>query len=334
MKDLNGIIVIEADGAELGTFVHRHAPALNEAVATAGAVLVTGAEAEGVGGFQGALDALGFRPLAYTERSTPRSEVGDGVFTSTEYPAREVIPQHCESSYAGAWPGRLAFYCATPARTGGATPITDVARVLQEIPAEVVDAVGTRGLRYVRNYGSGVGLDWREAFQTDSREEVEAFCVAGGLQWQWLDDDRLRTVRNAPATAVHPRTGRRIWFNHLVLFHQSSLPGTLRTDLVGLLGEDALPNDVLFGDGSPIPDDMVAAVRSAFERHAVRFDWRRHDLMMIDNMRWSHGREAFTGERRVLVSMSDLISRADLATAPAGRQSSYAPLTASGKTSQ
>jgi hypothetical protein len=34
---------------------------------------------------------------------------------------------------------------------------------------------------------------------------------------------------------------------------------------------------------------------------------------VIDNMRWSHGREAFTGERRVLVSMSDLITRADLA---------------------
>ncbi|MES4905779.1 MULTISPECIES: TauD/TfdA family dioxygenase [unclassified Streptomyces] len=312
MDELTGITVLEADGERLGSFVRRHVPAIDEAVAGAGAVLIRGAGAEGVGDFQQALDGLGFKPLEYTERSTPRSEVGDGVFTSTEYPAREVIPQHCESSYAGAWPGRLAFFCATPADTGGATPIADVARVAEDIPDEVLRAVAARGLRYVRNYGSGVGLDWREAFQTESRAEVARFCAAGGLEWEWLEDDRLRTVRGAPATVAHPRTGRRVWFNHLVLFHQSSLPQGLRRDLVALFGEGGLPNDVLFGDGSPIPDEMVAAVRTAFERRAQRFDWHRHDLLVIDNMRWSHGREAFTGERRVLVSMSDLITRADL----------------------
>ena len=318
MNDLTGITLIEADGAELGPFVHRSVDRIGEALAGTGAVLVRGAAAEGVEDFQRALDGLGFMPLDYTERSTPRSEVGDGVFTSTEYPAREVIPQHCESSYASAWPGRLAFYCATPAETGGATPVTDVARVLEDIPAEVLRELERRGLRYVRNYGSGVGLDWREAFQTDSREEVDRFCAAGGLEREWLEDDRLRTVRRAPALAAHPRTGQRIWFNHLLLFHQSSLPGTLRQDLVALFGEDGLPNDVLYGDGEPVPDEAVAAVRAAFARHVRRFDWQRHDLMVIDNMRWSHGREAFTGDRRILVSMSDLITRPDLTepTAP------------------
>lgn len=309
MNDLTGIAVIEADGEDLESFTRKHARAIDEGVAANGAVLIRGAGADGAEDFQRALDALGFEPLEYTERSTPRSEVGGGVFTSTEYPAREVIPQHCESSYAGAWPGRLAFFSVIPAETGGATPITDVTKVLEDIPADVLDAVETRGLRYVRNYGSGVGLDWRDAFQTDSREQVDRFCAAGGLDREWLEDDCLRTVRRAPAIAVHPRTGRRLWFNHLVLFHQSSLPGDLRTDLVDLLGEDGLPNDVLFGDGTPIPDGTVAAVRSAFERRSQRFDWLRHDLLVIDNMRWSHGREAFTGERRVLVSMSDLISR-------------------------
>lgn len=311
MDELTGITVLRADGERLGPFVRRHLPAIDRAVAETGVALIRGADAEGVGDFQQALDGLGFRPLEYTERSTPRSEVGDGVFTSTEYPAREVIPQHCESSYAGAWPGRLAFYCATPAATGGATPITDVARVLEDIPAEALRTLEARGLRYVRNYGSGVGLDWREAFQTDSRDEVARFCSAGGLEFEWPEEDRLRTVRRAPATLVHPRTGHRVWFNHLVLFHQSSLPEGLRADLVALFGEDGLPNDVLFGDGGRIPDEMVAAVRAAFERRARRFGWRRHDLLVIDNMRWSHGREAFTGKRRVLVSMSDLITRAD-----------------------
>ncbi|GGX62109.1 TauD/TfdA family dioxygenase [Streptomyces hiroshimensis] len=313
MDDLTGITVIEAAGAGLQPFVREHAREIGEETAASGAVLIRGARAGGEEDFQGALTALGFEPLEYTERSTPRTEVGDGVFTSTEYPARQVIPQHCESSYADAWPGRLAFFCVTPADSGGATPVTDVAQVLEDIPADVIDAVETRGLRYVRNYGNGVGLDWRDAFQAASREQVDRFCAAGGLEREWLDDDCLRTVRRAPALAVHPRTGRRIWFNHLVLFHQSSLPAGTREALVDMLGEDRLPNDVLFGDGTPVPDDLVAAVRSAFERRSRRFDWRRDDLLVLDNMRWSHGREAFTGERRILVSMTGLISRSPAA---------------------
>ncbi|MFE6226450.1 TauD/TfdA family dioxygenase [Microtetraspora glauca] len=310
INDLTGITVFDAAGAGLESFARDHAEEIGAAVSDAGAALVRGASADGADAFGRALKELGFAPLAYTERSTPRSEVGDGVFTSTEYPAREVIPQHCESSYAGAWPGRLAFYCAVPALTGGATPVTDVTRVLDDIPAEVVEEVDRRGLRYVRNYGSGAGLDWRDAFQTDDPAEVDRFCAAAGMEWEWREDDCLRTVRRAPALAVHPRTGRRLWFNHLVLFHQSSLPGTLREDLLAVLGDDGLPNDVLFGDGEPIPDELVAAVREAFDRRVQRFDWRLHDLMVIDNMRWSHGREAFTGDRRILVSMTDLITRA------------------------
>ncbi|WP_275462540.1 TauD/TfdA family dioxygenase [Streptomyces noursei] len=309
MNDLTGISVFEAHGEGLASFTHGHARMIDEAVAENGAALVRGARAEGTEDFERALKWLGFEPLAYTERSTPRSQVGDGVFTSTEYPAREVIPQHCESSYAGAWPARLAFFSATPALTGGATPLTDVTRVLDDIPAEVVETVERRGLRYARNYGSGVGMDWREAFQTDDRAEVDRFCAEGGLEWEWLADDCLRTLRRAPALATHPRTGRRLWFNHLVLFHQSSLAPEVRAALVAVLGEDGLPNDVLFGDGEPIPDATVAVVRSAFAHRQQRFDWELHDLLVIDNMRWSHGREAFTGERRVLVSMTDLITR-------------------------
>ncbi|MEW1646483.1 TauD/TfdA family dioxygenase [Streptomyces sp. NPDC091219] len=309
MNDLTGISVLDANGEDLEGFTRRNAGAIGDAVAGNGAALIRGGRAQGTEDFQRALKWLGFEPLAYTERSTPRSEVGDGVFTSTEYPPREVIPQHCESSYASAWPARLAFFSAVPAASGGATPITDVTAVLDHLPAEVIETVERRGLRYVRNYGSGVGLDWRDAFQTERRDEVDLFCAQGGLEREWLEDDCLRTVRRAPALATHPRTGRRLWFNHLVLFHQSSLPSGVREDLVAVLGEEGLPNDVLFGDGSPIPDELVATVRSAFERRQQRFDWALHDLLVIDNMRWSHGREAFTGERRVLVSMTDLITR-------------------------
>jgi len=316
MDDVFGISVKQVHGADLGSAAEAEADWMLERLATTGAVLLRGARASGTAEFQHALRAVGFIPLQYTERSTPRSEVVDGVFTSTEYPAREVIPQHNESSYAAEWPGRLAFHCVSPALTGGATPIADVSAVLRDVPARIRAAVEKRGLRYVRNYGSGVGLDWRAAFQTRSRAAVEDYCRAKGMDFQWRDDECLRTIRQAPGLAVNPVTGADIWFNHLVLFHQSALRPEVRSALVGVLGEQNLPNDVFFGDGAPIPDDDVDAVRSAFARHTRRFDWERNDLLVIDNMWWSHGREAFTGKRRILVSMSDVVSARQPALAP------------------
>ncbi|OLZ70779.1 hypothetical protein AV521_12200 [Streptomyces sp. IMTB 2501] len=311
MSDPTSIYTLHSRGEDLAVFFDTFRGEIADRLDQHGAVLVRGCTAADVQHFQQALDHLGFAPLQYTERSTPRSEVADGVFTSTEYPAREVIPQHCESSYSDVWPGRLAFFCVTPPETGGATPIADVSAVLADVPDAVVTTMHERGLRYVRNYGGGVGLDWRTAFQTSDRGEVERFCRDHALQWQWLDDDCLRTVRQAPALAVHPRTGVPVWFNHLVLFHQSALAPEVRTGLVEVLGADRLPNDVLYGDGETIPDEAVDAVRAAFARHTQRFDWERNDLMVVDNMRWSHGREAFTGTRRIVVSMSDALTRAE-----------------------
>ncbi|MEU8659811.1 TauD/TfdA family dioxygenase [Actinoplanes philippinensis] len=169
MDDMAGISVRHIPGADLGEAAESEAEWIHESLATTGAVLLRGSRATGTAEFQRALRAVDFAPLQYTERSTPRREVEEGVFTSTEYPAREVIPQHNESSYAAEWPGRLAFHCVTPAQTGGATPIADVSAVLRDVPARIRAAVEKRGLRYVRNYGSGVGLDWRAAFQAEDR---------------------------------------------------------------------------------------------------------------------------------------------------------------------
>lgn len=309
VDDLSGVSLMESAGDELTSFVRKHEKEIADAVATNGAVLVRGCSAAGADDFQHALAEIGFKPMEYTERSTPRSQVTDGVFTSTEYPAREVIPQHCESSYANSWPGRLAFFCVTPPETGGATPIADVFAVVEHVPPKIVDDIRTRGLRYVRNYGSGVGLDWRSAFQAEDRADVERFCAENGLKYEWLDGDCLRTTREAPGFAKHPVHGNTLWFNHMTLFHQSALRPEIRAGLVGILGADRLPNDVFYGDGTVIPDETVDAVRTAFARNTRRFDWRANDLMVIDNMRWSHGREAFTGPRKILVSMTDPVSK-------------------------
>ena len=38
-------------------------------------------------------------------------EVGEGVYTSTEYPQHRSIPLHSEQSYSRNWPMNILFYC-------------------------------------------------------------------------------------------------------------------------------------------------------------------------------------------------------------------------------
>ncbi|WP_067470570.1 TauD/TfdA family dioxygenase [Nocardia amamiensis] len=262
--------------------------------------------------FARATETLGFNTLAYRERSTPRSEVSAGIFTSTEYPPREAIPLHCESSYASVWPGRIAFYCVNAPTELGATPTADMEAVLDALSMDIREELAVRGLAYVRNFSSGVGLTWQEAFQTADRGTVEEFLRSSGSDWKWTRDDSLRTTRHGNAVVTHPRIATPTWFNHLNLFHPATLAPGIRHALVSCLGPTGLPNLVTFADGSLIPDHLFQEVRKVHERNTDRFDWHPGDMLLLDNMRFAHGREPYRGNRRILVAMSDPITAANV----------------------
>ncbi|MEU1394438.1 MULTISPECIES: TauD/TfdA family dioxygenase [unclassified Nonomuraea] len=272
-----------------------------------GAVLFRGFDLSSAERFQDLVSVAAGEPLEYRERSTPRTAVHDRVYTSTEYPASEHIPLHCENSYAHTWPLRLIFWSLTPAATGGQTPIADCRRVLARLGREVRARFAERGVRYVRNLGGGLGLDWRAVFQTDDRAQAEQACQAAGYAYRW-HGDRLHLSRVGPAIVRHPRTGELTWFNHAVLFHVSSLPAAVADALLSEYGKDGLPNNTYYGDGSDLEPDVLAELRAAYEAEALAFTWERGDVLIVDNMLVAHGRVPYTGSRRLLVTMAQPFS--------------------------
>lgn len=254
------------------------------------------------------LTLLGGALVDYVYKSTPRTRVEGRVFTATEYPADQWIPQHCEMAYARTWPRLLAFHCITAADDGGQTPLADVARVTERLPADLLARFEERGVLYIRNYGLGVDLHWTDVFQTDDPRAVDALCVETGIETEWLDDDHLRTRQVCQGTARHWRTGERVVFNQAHLFHPSNLPAAVREALEAAFGEEDLPRTARYGDGSPIDEADLARVRAAFDAETRMFDWQPGDVLLVDNMRWSHGRAPFSGSRRVLVAMADALS--------------------------
>ncbi|MFJ1804268.1 TauD/TfdA family dioxygenase [Streptomyces sp. NPDC088180] len=262
----------------------------------------TGAESAS---YDMAADLLLPNRLAYVHGNSPRTKVGRNVYTSTEYPAEFEISMHNEMSYSHTWPRRILFCCAYPAATGGATPVVDGALWLASLDPEVRAAFAS-GVRYTQNLhdGMGFGKSWQATFETEERDEAEAFLDGTDAQWRWLADGSLRIGRTAPATVEHPVTGTEVWFNQADQWHPAGL-GEEAALLAEMLPEDELPQSVCFADGSPIPAEYITHVQETGLRLAADVDWRRGDLLLVDNVAAAHGRRPYTGERRVLVAMSD-----------------------------
>jgi alpha-ketoglutarate-dependent taurine dioxygenase len=256
------------------------------------------------GGLETIADAFFERRLTYRYRSTPRTDLGHNLYTATEYPKQLSIPQHCENSYQRDWPMKLLFHCVEPATTGGATPLADMGRVTRAIAPEIREEFGRRGVMYVRNYRAGVDLQWEDVFGTKSRSEVESFCNQSSIDYEWVDGG-LRTRQVCQGMAEHPTTGERVWFNQAHLFHLSALDEAAQNMMLSFFGEKGLPRNSFFGDGGAIPRDVLDHVRAAYDQNKVVFDWRKDDILLIDNMLVSHGRDPFTGPRRVIVCMAE-----------------------------
>jgi alpha-ketoglutarate-dependent taurine dioxygenase len=290
------------------TWAEQHCDLVAERLVTAGACLLRGFDVPDETVFSRFVRVFGEELNEYTYRSTPRTKVGD-VYTSTEYPASEVIPQHNEMAYTSTWPERLWFYSAVAAVSGGETPLADSHAVYQGIPADVRERFERHGVRYVRNYRAGLGISWQETFPGMDRAAVEGFCAERDITVEWLDGgDSLRTTETCQAVTVHPVTGRTLWMNQAHLFHVSNLNEATRLALMELMKEEDLPRNAYYGDGSPIPDADLTAVRKAYESETLAFPWQAGDLLVIDNLTLSHGRNRFEGPRKVLVAMTGSLS--------------------------
>ena len=246
--------------------------------------------------------------LEYRDRSTPRTTEGHRIYTSTVHPPDQEILLHNEGTYWTRWAEKLYFCCLEAAPRGGATPIADVRRVYERVPEPIRDKFAELGMMLVRNYNDGFGLPWQDVYQTEDKEEVEAYCREHQIEFAWKDGDRLRTWQARPAIRRHPRSREPVWFNHAAFFHHTSLPPTMLELLMKELGEDGLPYDTRYGDGTPIEAAAVAVIRDAYTAERVVFPWEQGDIMLLDNMSVAHGREPYEGPRRVIVAMTDAVS--------------------------
>lgn len=293
------------DGVNLVTWARNNREFIEAELQKHGAILFRGFYVKEVSAFEEFIVAISGELLEYSYRSTPRSPVSGGIYTSTEYPANQSIPLHNEMSYAHSWPKKIWFFCVKSATHGGETPIADSRKILQRINPSIREQFTRKKVLYVRNYNDGLDLTWQNVFQTTSKSDVEAYCRKSGMEFKWTNGNGLRTRQLCQAVAVHHKTEEMVWFNQAHLFHISNLDPEIRESLLSRFNEENLPRNAYYGDGSPIEDSVLDEIREVHKQEAVSFPWQEGDILMLDNMLMAHGRTPFVGPRKIVVGMAE-----------------------------
>ncbi|OZM79355.1 TauD/TfdA family dioxygenase [Pseudonocardia sp. MH-G8] len=290
-----------------------HRDALRAATTEHGCVLVRGLGLGDPDEIGAVFRRLATGLMAEKEAFAARRTYADGVYSSSAWPANQPMCMHHELSYALEFPGLMLFACLTAPTDGGATGVADSSAVLRALPSELINRFEREGWLLVRNYNDDIGSSVAEAFGTDDRGAVESYCRANGIAFEWQPGGGLRTQQRRSAVMRHPATGERCWFNQIAFLNEWTIDPEVREFLVDVYGADGLPFTTRFGSGEPIGADVVQLLNEVYEAATVRTPWQAGDLMLVDNIRSAHSREAFRGPREVLVGMADPVRLTDCA---------------------
>ena len=295
-------------------WVSTHGPLIDHYIHQAGVLLIRGFQIKNPQDFRVACSAIRPKLRNYTGGDSPRHNVCDQVYTSTEYPCQLEVLLHNELSYAGWCPERVFFCCLDTPRSGGETPVADGRKIYAQLNHEVRSRFETKGVIYLQhlqdaNVKPGPGKSWQETFETTEKSIVENYLVESGMDFEWTEFG-IRTAAKKSAVRDHPVTGEKCWHNQADQWHREmlsvkdSVPGSGNIPQRPSAGLEALGNHVCFGDGSPIDVADLSHVRQVSRQCEVVFPWQEGDIMVIDNILAMHGRKPFAGNRRVLVAMA------------------------------
>eukprot|EP01121_Diplochlamys_sp_Union-15-3_P015779 TRINITY_DN5270_c0_g1_i1.p1 TRINITY_DN5270_c0_g1~~TRINITY_DN5270_c0_g1_i1.p1 ORF type:complete len:329 (-),score=63.89 TRINITY_DN5270_c0_g1_i1:86-1072(-) len=257
--------------------------------------------------FNDVVEALGCEFEPYYGGGGPRKPIVGNIMTSTESPPHFVIPFHHELAYLTKYPSKLLFFCDTPAKEGGDTPIVRsdriCERILKEMP-DVYEKFKSLKLRYHRVLASKKSSaatndyqkSWEDIFDTEDKALAESRAKETGAdKIKWLDDNSMEVV-SVPIDGlkVDPRTNKTIWFNSAVLLHP------------GVYGKKN-PKDTgwgtTYGDYSEIDANHMIRVYDIMKEEGVSFKWNKGDLLIIDNYVLLHSRNSFTPPRLLLAAL-------------------------------
>ena len=307
------IITPANDNVELAEWISSQREFIEKKVLESGVILFRGFGVDSPEKFERMASAY-CPDLFGSYGDLPKENKGQRIYKSTPYPEDKEIMFHNESSHTQKWPMKQMFGGIIAATTGGETPIVDCRKVYKALSQSTVRRLAEKKLAYVRNFIEGLDVAWQDFFKTDDKAEVATICAEQGMKCEWVSENHLRTTQIADAVCLHPKTGEKLFFNQIQLHHIAYVSQKERESLLTLFKKENLPRNVYYGDGSEIEPEVIAEIDKAYEDNCLRAPWQQGDLLVVDNMLTAHGRSIFTGPRKVVVAMGELIEQSAVQT--------------------
>lgn len=278
---------------------------LDEELSVRGGVLVRGLPLADRPGFERLVTGMSYEGLGYRGGIAVRKNDSGVALKASEEDPRITLSPHNEMAYLPDYPRRIFFFCESAATEGGEVPVNDIRETAEMLPPDVQESFRVRGVRYHRCLAKesqpGAG-GWADTFGTRDRHVVQEHLDASGYVYEWGGDDVLRYYYRRGAFAVHPETGKELWFNQVTELHCSYWRA--HPDFPSDLPARSYPATTSFGDGTPFDDDEISFLRGLLWRTTKAVRMRPGDMLVLDNQVVQHGRMSYTGPRRHYVSLS------------------------------
>jgi hypothetical protein len=197
----------------------------------------------------------------------------------------EPFPLHPELSREPWRPDACLFACFDAPRHGGETTVCDGVELVKRLPPELVATMKSRSIFY---------------FQQASPDALEFWLGTSNPTPQQLEHppkqcpyffmaDNARVVRGFGRPLLQkPMFSDEPAFANFLLFARDY---------------QHVDNFPVLEDGRCVPDEWIAAVRTAAAEITYELAWQTGDILVLDNSRFMHGRRAISDpENRTIAS--------------------------------
>ncbi|KAL2862214.1 uncharacterized protein BJX67DRAFT_391485 [Aspergillus lucknowensis] len=315
--------------AAISTIKHlQRTKTLTTLLARHGTLLFRGLPITSAADFSAFAHAFGYKPHEIIGIVVDRPLLAPNVAPANEAPKEVRIYNHNESPQVPHAPEYIFFYAQKAPTVGGETPISSslelFARAQREIP-EFIDLLVEKGIqsrvtyKTQRQYVGGSTL--RQAFgkeildgddEETQRRKIEAQIARYGrgeyttFEWGVDGEDGARQLvltHQLPVVRTQPGTNLPTLFTGLAAYYRNTVEAQKRSGA----GRKNVAQQC-FGDGTPIPEEYLAALARITEEIRVLHRWEEGDVLVYDNIIAQHGREPWEGEqgdRVVLASLFD-----------------------------
>ncbi|KAK5686471.1 hypothetical protein LTS10_002589 [Elasticomyces elasticus] len=250
---------------------------LTQKLATHGTLLFRGLPIHTAHDFSKFAHAFGYKAHEIIGIVVNRPELAPNVAPANEAPPTTLTGSHNESPQVPHAPEYIFFYCHKAPEVGGETPISSSLelfyRVQQELPNFITE-LAQKGIlssvTYKVEKQHSAGSTLRQAF---GKEIVDG------------DDAATKRAKVEAQIARYCRAYYKL-----------------------LMAGGKAPRVQTFGDGTPVPGDVLKRVAEITDEIKVLHKWQEGDVLVYDNVIAQHGRQPWVGEqgdRLVLASLFD-----------------------------